>query len=209
MVDLVNVDWWIVVLLHVVLVHFVDSQVPHEFNSTKDVCIQTPAASKSNASCQTPAMLTSNSPRKVALQRRLAAQRVTTSRLKSQRIMWREKCRQLKKTLKVGQSSGSRNLRVILSATEKLLSEEGQALFATQLKFASCHKEGRRYSNELKNLALSLHYKGAKAYRFLASIFTLPSKSSLHLWMQNLNIQPGLCNNVWDVLKLRVESLSP
>jgi DNA transposase THAP9 len=92
--------------------------------------------------------------------------------------------------------------------TEKLLSADGQSFFETQLKLATRHSKGRRYSNSMKNLSLSLHYRGAKAYRFLSTIFTLPSKSSLHLWLQRLNVPAGLSNDVWDVLKLRVDGLS-
>ena len=122
-----------------------------------------------------------------------------------------KKCSQLKKTLK-RERGGLVNLKSILSVTEKLLTEEGQALFATQLKFASLsHAKGRRYTNAMKNLCLALHYRGSKAYHFLSSIFTLPSKSSLSLWLQRLNVSPGLglSNPVWDVLKLRVASLNP
>ena len=105
-------------------------------------------------------------------------------------------------------NSGNFDLQNILPVTQKLLSEDGQALFSTQLKLASVQAKGGRYSNEMKNLALSLYYRGAKTYRFFSTIFTLPSKSSLHLWLQRLNVSPGLSGNVWDVLKLRVSALS-
>jgi len=114
---------------------------------------------------QTPSTLSSSTPRKTALRRRLAVHRVTNSRLKHQRKMWRQKFRQLKKEIN-RRNSGNFALQNILSVTQKLLSEDGQALFSTQLKLASVQAKGRRYSNEMKNLALSLYYRGAKTYRF-------------------------------------------
>jgi hypothetical protein len=90
-------------------------------NSAKHVCIQTPAASVSNTSSQTQATLTSNSPID-CLTASLTCPKSDEKESYMSAKMWREKCHQLKKKLKVGKSAGSSNLRNILSATEKLLS---------------------------------------------------------------------------------------
>ena len=66
----------------------------------------------------------------------------------------------------------------------------------------------RRYTNGMKNLALSLFYKGPKAYNFLSSIFTLPSKASLHLWLHRLSVPTGISNDVLNVLQRRVNDLN-
>ena len=60
----------------------------------------------------------------------------------------------------------------------------------------------------MKSLALSLYYKGPRAYKFLSGVFSLPSKSSLQLWMQGLSVQPGFNDSVLQALKLRVNDLS-
>ncbi|XP_067203722.1 THAP domain-containing protein 1-like isoform X3 [Linepithema humile] len=52
-------------------------------------------------------------------------------------------------------------------------------------------QKGRRYSEDIKRFALTLHYHSPKAYGYCRTIFKLPHPSSMRNWMSNINIGPG------------------
>ena len=141
-------------------------------------------ASKSIA-IQTPSKLSAGTPRKISLRCRLNIRRILNFRMTCQRNKLKTKYKQLKKQLKRKMHKNI-NVKDILSATENLLSGEAHSFFATQIILAKRRSNGRRYSNAMKNLSLSLYYRGPRAHNFLSGIFALLSKSSLHLWSQNL-----------------------
>lgn len=142
------------------------------------------------------------------MRRSLHSCRVVNCRLKHQRDAWKKKYLNLKKKLKMNKHKFLK-LNDILSVTEKHLSKAGHAFLAAQINLSSKRAKGRRYTCGMKSLALSLFYKGPRAYNFLSNIFTLPSKSSLHLWLQRLSVPAGISCDVLEVLKLRVNDLSP
>jgi len=162
--------------------------------------------SANDVQTQTPAVLASATPRKERLRKALQSARVVTCRLKRSRQAWKNKYKTLKQsTLK--QTSPTRHSDLLASA-EKLLTKEGSTFLAAQLHLASKRAKGRRYSAHMKSVALSLYYKGPRAYNFLSGIFALPSKSSLCLWLQRMSVPPGFSNNVLRAVQLRVSELS-
>ncbi|CAB4025750.1 Hypothetical predicted protein, partial [Paramuricea clavata] len=55
-----------------------------------------------------------------------------------------------------------------------------------QIKLHSKKNHGRRYSAEMKTIALSLYHASGKAYRVLSKIFILPTKSSLKRYISKI-----------------------
>ena len=72
-------------------------------------------------------------------------------------------------------------------------------IFSHELKHKDTARKGRRYSDELKKFALTLHYYSPQAYEYAKSIFTLPDVSSLRSWLGNVNCNPGFLTDVLDI----------
>ncbi|KYQ48535.1 THAP domain-containing protein 9 [Trachymyrmex zeteki] len=69
----------------------------------------------------------------------------------------------------------------------------------TQNQGKSMH--GRRYDEEVKKFAVTLHYHSPKAYAFCRTILKLPHPSAIRNWNSTVNASPGLERQVLDGLK--------
>ena len=56
--------------------------------------------------------------------------------------------------------------------------------------------QGKRYSQELKQFAVTLHYYSPQAYQYCKSILSLPDVSSIRNWLSNVDCNPGFLSNV-------------
>lgn len=65
--------------------------------------------------------------------------------------------------------------------------------------------KGARYSSKTKNIALSILYCSNKAYRQLSQHIKLPSISLLKKWIQNVQINEGISENVLQLLKSKAQ----
>ena len=126
---------------------------------TDDVCVQTPSN------------LSSNTPRKQRQKRLIEAKNKKIRRLNNE----------LSKVLK-NKITQEKALNEALSKLPDNLSN----FVKMQFKLHSSKKHGRLYSPEMKSLAISLHHASGKAYRLLAKLFILPSKSSLKNYISRL-----------------------
>ena len=64
--------------------------------------------------------------------------------------------------------------------------------------FISTH--GSRYSDMVKQFALTLYHFSPKAYSFVRTVLHLPHPSFLHNWCQSVNCKPGFISEVFDHL---------
>ena len=71
------------------------------------------------------------------------------------------------------------------------LSAEAQELFLNEQKQSCTTPAGRRYSDELKAFAVTLHFYSPQAYEFIRKHLTLPGPSTIRLWASSLNCEPG------------------
>ena len=55
----------------------------------------------------------------------------------------------------------------------------------------SSKQSGRRYSKELMNLALTIHYLSPRCYKFLRGVFALPSEVSIRKMLASVDGSPG------------------
>ena len=67
---------------------------------------------------------------------------------------------------------------------------------------------GRRYTEDFKKFAISLYFVGPKCYRQLQKTFALPSTRVLERYLERLRFLAGINNNLFTILKLKVEKMS-
>uniref|UniRef100_T1IVR1 Uncharacterized protein n=1 Tax=Strigamia maritima TaxID=126957 RepID=T1IVR1_STRMM len=67
---------------------------------------------------------------------------------------------------------------------------------------------GRRYDNNYKLLALSIFYHSPQTYKFLSSIFILPTTSTLRNSIQGVEVLPGVNNVILNIFGKKLESMS-
>ena len=95
----------------------------------------------------------------------------------------------------------------ILERARHHLTEQQQDFLACQLIQAKRTGRGRRWSDASKKLAVALHTQSPKGYKFLRSIFPLPSVSTVRNTMQNIRVEPGLTNAILEGLRERIKKL--
>jgi DNA transposase THAP9 len=130
-------------------------------------------------------------PRKKALKRVVAKQRVALCRLR--------------KKLK-----SSKTHQPDTSAAKSALNVKKNPFmrfFESQIRLHCRNKYGRRYAIHDKNFALSLFYASPKAYRLCSKVFCLPSVSMLRLWLRRVNVKPGFCDNVFNLLQRKAQGM--
>ena len=78
-----------------------------------------------------------------------------------------------------------------------------------QIKLHGKKKQGRRYSPELKSLAISIFHASGKAYRLLSKLFILPSKSSLHRYISRMPDKTGIFQGSLKIIEKKVMQMNP
>ena len=69
-----------------------------------------------------------------------------------------------------------------------------------ELNDANRVAKGCRYSDEVKQFILTLHYYSPRAYKYCRSILRLPRASSLRNWLLSVDSQPGFLRTVLDMV---------
>ena len=64
---------------------------------------------------------------------------------------------------------------------------------------------GSRYSETIKQFAISLHFYSPKAYKFVHKSLHLPHPSTIHSWASSIECKPGFLNNVIEHLQNTLE----
>ena len=67
-------------------------------------------------------------------------------------------------------------------------------------------KTGMRYGVQERRFALAMYHHSPKAYRFLGSLFQLPSVSTLHSWLRKIPISTGWNKPTLAALKKKAET---
>ena len=66
---------------------------------------------------------------------------------------------------------------------------------------------GRRYTDDIKEFALTLHYYSSKAYEYVRSIIPLPNPSLIRKWSSSVNCKPGFLQEAFQSLQSEVEEI--
>lgn len=77
----------------------------------------------------------------------------------------------------------------------------------TQVHIQKNSPKGRRYTLDDKILALSIYKTSPKGYRFLSSIFALPSKATLNTMLNRIPFTPGINVHIEENLKYQATKL--
>ena len=77
-----------------------------------------------------------------------------------------------------------------------------------QFDLHAAKKHGRRYSPEMKSLAISLFHASGKAYRLLSKLFILPTRSSLRNYISKMPTEAGISQATINTLKQKVSQMS-
>lgn len=144
--------------------------------------------------CQTRAALSSNTPRKKKQKKIIKAQTQRINRLRKQLETKR-------------QSKEGRKETSFEEALAKL--PENLAHFVRmQIKLHGKKRKGRRYSPQMKSIAVSLYHASGKAYRMLSKLFILPSKTSLRRYISKMPAATGISQGALNIIKKKVENMS-
>lgn len=95
----------------------------------------------------------------------------------------------------------------LISKMEKYLGGTLLDLVKGQIMNAVKSKTGVRYGVQERRFALATFHHSPKAYRFLRSIFRLPSVSTLHSWLREIPLHTGWSKSTLTVLKNKAEAL--
>ena len=80
------------------------------------------------------------------------------------------------------------------------------ALFQNVMKNSRRASRGRRYSDEVKEFAVTLQFYSAKAYDYVRKILPLPHPSLIQKWAQSINCEPGFLTEAFETLQKECES---
>ncbi|XP_070390528.1 uncharacterized protein [Dermacentor albipictus] len=113
--------------------------------------------------------------------------RATVRRLQSKLA----RCQRTIKRLQKKQSKLPPSISKALGIIRPSVTEEVFKLLCTHLRLQQRGK-GKRFPIWLKKFALHLNFRGPRAYRFLAPIFSLPTQRTLRRWLCNFRMSPGV-----------------
>ncbi|KAL7297045.1 hypothetical protein TKK_0009473 [Trichogramma kaykai] len=89
----------------------------------------------------------------------------------------------------------NRDKKRVIKLTEKdLIIGASNYIYGRNLDFFKMqlnHSKRRICEEDEKQFALGLYYKSPKAYKYLSDIFNLPCSTTIHEWVNNINLRPG------------------
>ncbi|XP_046387255.1 uncharacterized protein LOC124156641 [Ischnura elegans] len=163
----------------------------------EDLDVSSPALVETMASSvetQTPPSLSFSSPRKAVLRRKVKALQASAARLK--------------KKLDLEERSTKVDLNSFPLMCDLLLPPEIASFVKIQADLYKRKKQGYRYSNAVKQLALQVYFSSTSAYTVLQQTFMLPSLRSLRRYTEGFNYRPGLNDSLFAALKCKSDTLS-
>lgn len=98
-----------------------------------------------------------------------------------------------------------RNDYKLRSGQKKPVPEAVQEFIDTQNLYFTRKKKGMRWSAAHIKLSLSIYYKSPATYRFLSSIFGMPSESTLYQRMRETMMSSGICKRTLLGVKYKSE----
>ncbi|XP_050303875.1 uncharacterized protein LOC126741499 [Anthonomus grandis grandis] len=137
----------------------------------------------------------------------------TSSQLSSNTPRKRKLRLQIKKMRKFGVTAKARqkedpDVRDFNRLCDKFLSKPLACVIKTHVALKGKRRKSHRFSMELKQFALTFHFLSPKAYKFIGSLLTLPTKRSLHRITENISCQPGINNAVlYKALQIKLNTL--
>ena len=141
--------------------------------------------------CQTSTTLSRNTPRKKKQKKVIHAQLKNINRMKKAL----EKKKAGKKERSLEEALGE-------------LPENLAHFIRMQLNLHRKKAKGRRYSPQMKSIAVSLYHASGKAYRMLSKLFILPTKASLCKYIPKIPAATGISQGALNIIKRKVDNMS-
>lgn len=152
-----------------------------------------PLPESSPVETQTPQSLSSSSPRKIAMARKI-------EELKAENKMLKKEIDAL--------NTAPKELNVDFNLLcDKFLPSDLRDFVKAQIRNMNRTAKGQRFSNEFKKFSLSLYFLGPKAYRHLQKSFSLPSVRSLQKFTENAHFTAGFNKHLFDLLTLKIDHM--
>jgi len=153
--------------------------------------------STSDSSCQTPLYLTNKTPRKLKLYNELQSKNKEIKDMKKQINAITQ------------QLANVNTVEQMLTLTKQFLPPSLFLIISTHINRRNTKATGYRYSNEFKQLALTIYFLGPKVYRFLQSTLALPNPCTLRRITKHYEINPGLNDSLFNFLQFKTQHFSP
>ncbi|KAE9524069.1 hypothetical protein AGLY_015550 [Aphis glycines] len=158
------------------------------FSSEKSTYLDSPSdftSPSSSTGCQTLKSWSEKTPRKVLLRQQLKIEK--EARLKAEKTI----------LALSNQLSEFNTVENLLSLCEQHLSPAVLTIVKSNLMRKTRNPHGYRYTNDMKQLALTIYFLGQSVYRFLKSILSLPSVRTLRKVTSKYELIPGGNNVKW------------
>ena len=160
-----------------------------------------PSVSHHDMSVQTSFRLSSSTPRKNFLRKKLRTLKMSHRKLK-------HKVKRLNSNEIKLKNNFKKDLQIISKLSSKYLKPKQHNFFISQLVSSQINTYGIRYTKQDKTFALQLYFKSPAAYRMLKDMFKLPSKTTLTNWLSNSRAQPGIDDTFFKAVQCKVKNMS-
>lgn len=148
---------------------------------------------------QTPNFLSSRTPRKVTLLKKLKESEQVQAELKQIIINLN---RQLA-------NEPNNKLDICLEVCKEQLSPTLFMIVKSYIQNKGRSYQGFRYSNEIKQLALSIYFLGPRVYNLLQNPLSLPTSRTLRRVTSKFEINPGLNDFLFNFISFKISNFKP
>jgi len=142
---------------------------------------------------QTPTSLSNHTPRKKALRKKLFKEK--KCRMKLQSVIDSNK-----------QLVDNYSIETTLRVCEKYCSPTVYMLVKSQIDNMNRKRQGYRYSNDIKQLALNIYFVSPKLYRMMQKSLSLPVSRTLKRITSKYEINPGLNDFLFNFLSFKIHN---
>lgn len=126
------------------------------------------------------------------------------NKLKKIKVLQRKNLQKMKRQAKIKPNITK---EMIIHALNDLLPPKVSKFVALQIQHASNSKTP--WTEEERRQVLTIRYKSPVLYDQLKSEgFALPSRSTIGRWLKNIDLRPGVCPDILNFLKTKIECMS-
>lgn len=158
-----------------------------------DISNESCSSSTTESSNQTPGYLSANTPRKQKLAMEIQSGKKEIKNLKKTVVSLSQ------------QLSNYDTVQNYLRLSEKYLSPGLFTVVKSHINLKTKQKEGYRYSNEIKQLALNIYFLGPRVYKLLLNTLSLPSISTLKRLTHKFEMIPGLNDFLFNIISYKIK----
>lgn len=89
---------------------------------------------------------------------------------------------------------------VIQKSQLDLINDGLEDILLNEVKNRKAKNQSKRYSAKTRSFAFTLYYYSPQAFRYLRSIFTLPSPRTIQRWLEVIECKPGFLKHILDII---------